>query len=131
MTILIADDEEFNRLVLKKLLLPFGSIELARNGQEAYDAFVRNYEENHPYELVCLDIMMPVRDGLSTLREMRAFEEKKGIPTERRTKLVMTTALGDKEHVAEAIQGQCDAYFLKPYDRSKIVGKLRQLGLKI
>lgn len=129
MNILIAEDEEISRMLLKRILQPYGAVDTTPNGQEAYDTFVNKHGENQPYDLVCLDIMMPVRDGLSTLTAIRTFEKEKGIPLRHRVKVVMTTALGDKDHVLAAIHGRCDAYFLKPYNRTEILAKLRQLGL--
>ena len=61
---------------------------------------------NRPYDLVCLDIMMPGMDGQAALRVMRDMEESKGIVSVNGSKIVMVTALGDYRSISNAT-GTC------------------------
>lgn len=131
MKTLIVEDEFANRVILQEMLSPYGEIHLAVNGKEALAAVKRAENAGISYDLVCLDIMMPEVDGHTVLRGIRTMEKNRGLPQEKRAKIVMTTALGEKESVVNAISGERDAYILKPYDRKTFLGTLRKLGLPI
>ncbi|HEX7501078.1 MAG TPA: response regulator, partial [Polyangia bacterium] len=75
MRILIVEDDMTSRILLRKMLEPFGSCDMAVNGKEAVEAFRQAQEADEPYALVCLDIMMPELDGQEALQAMRAQED--------------------------------------------------------
>jgi two-component system chemotaxis response regulator CheY len=129
MKILIVEDDLPSRLLLKKMLQPYGECDVTVNGREAVDAIrmARNFKE--PYDLICLDIMMPEMDGRTALKIIRAEEESAGLLPSQSVKVIMTTALRDIENVASAYRELCDAYLVKPIDRDKLVGLLRELSL--
>ena len=76
MKTLIVDDDFTNRLLLQELLRPHGQSHVAVNGREAVDAVGVALEAKEPYDLICLDIMMPEMDGQEALGKIRALEEK-------------------------------------------------------
>jgi two-component system chemotaxis response regulator CheY len=76
-----------------------------------------------------MDIMMPEMDGHMAVREIRALEAAGGTLSTNRVKIIMTTALDDAKNVALSIKASCDAYLLKPIDRGKLVGHIRDLHL--
>ncbi len=82
-----------------------------------------------PYELICLDILMPEMDGQTALKEIRSMEEAKGILSTHGAKIVMTTTLGDMKNVAAAYGGLCYAYLATPVDKPKLLAELRRLEL--
>ena len=127
MKILIVEDDFSSRLLLQKLLAPYGECHIAVNGREAVSAFRTALEAGRPYGLVCLDIMMPEKDGQVALKEMRALEEARGIVSTHGAKVIMTTALGDVKNVAAAYQELCDGYLVKPIDKEKLIGLLEEL----
>lgn len=131
MKTLIVEDEFANRVILQQMLSPYGEIHVAVNGKEALAAVKRAENSGISYDLVCLDIMMPEVDGQAVLRGIRTIEKKRGLHQKKRAKIVMTTALSDKESVVNAIAGECDAYVLKPYDKKTLLATLRKLGLPI
>ena len=61
---------------MQKIILPFGETHLAADGEEAIEAFRLAMDENEPYDLICLDIMMPKIDGHQVLAEIRKIEEE-------------------------------------------------------
>jgi two-component system chemotaxis response regulator CheY len=90
----------------------------------------RGFAENDPYNLICLDIMMPVMDGQQTLQEIRKMEERHGIVGVDTTKVIMVTAADDSKNILKAFrQGQCEAYLTKPLDREKLITHIRDLDL--
>ena len=129
MRILIVEDDFVSRRFLTALLSPYGECDVAVNGVEAITAFRAARSEGSPYDLVCLDIMMAGMDGHEVLRTMRAEEEAVGPRAMKEAKIVMTTALSAKEHVMGAFKGQCDGYVVKPIDKGKLLGLLRELEL--
>lgn len=129
MKILIVEDDFASRLILQKLLSAQGECHIAVNGQEAVEVFRAALEAQQPYQLVCLDIMMPKMDGQSALREMRAAEEAKGILSTSGAKIVMVTALQDMKNVMTAYESLCDGYLPKPISRASVNEVLQQLKL--
>ena len=126
---LIVEDDFTSRLLMQKFLAPYGESHVAVNGNEAIEAFTQAINSDEPYQLICLDIMMPEMDGHATLKEIRAFEENKGIMVGDGVKIIMTTALGDMDNKLTAVKEFCDAYLVKPVDRSKILELIDSFGL--
>jgi two-component system chemotaxis response regulator CheY len=129
MRILIAEDDLSSRLLLRKMLEPFGSCDVAVNGKEAVDAFRMAHDSGQPFDLVCLDIMMPEMDGQAALKLIRAQESDAHCLPSRAVKIVMTTALHDLENVTQAYRELCDGYLTKPLSRPKLVAMLKELDL--
>lgn len=128
--ILIAEDDFTSRKFLLKFLSQYGECDLTVNGLEAMEAFLLSLREGNPYELVCLDIMMPKVDGVQVLRTIRTLERENGVAEEKRAKVIMITALGETEYVQQAFALGCEAYAAKPIDTEKLVQVLEKLGLK-
>lgn len=129
MRILIAEDDPTSRMLLRELLKGYGTVDEVANGRDAEAAVLKAFEEDAPYDLICLDVMMPEMDGQETLHEIRTVEAARGVPLGSGAKIVMTTALSDKRNVLEAFAEQCDAYLLKPIDKAKLLEHLRRFQL--
>jgi two-component system chemotaxis response regulator CheY len=82
-----------------------------------------------PYDLMCLDIMMPEMDGQEALKQIRKHEEIRGILPPDGVKVVMTTALDDIKNVLAAYHGLCDAYLTKPIRKEDLLNELHKLKL--
>lgn len=128
MKALIVEDDFTSRLLLQGLLQPYGVCHISVNGKEAVDVFKVSLEAGEPYDLVCLDIMMPEMDGQTALKHIRAMEDAKGILASDGVKIIMTTALDDKKNIMSAFKEQCDGYLIKPIDKEKLVDTLKKLG---
>ena len=129
MRALVVDDDATSRRLLRRLLAPFGECDVAVNGWEALEAFKCAHAGNHPYDLICLDIMMPDLDGHDALNKIRRHEAKSGIDEKDQVKVIVTTVVADREHVLAAAQRKCSAYLVKPIDRERLLKELRRLGL--
>lgn len=130
MRILIVEDDFISRNVLQHILSEYGQCDIAVDGQEAVDAFKKSWGESRPYDLICMDIMMPGLDGHQALAQIRAFEQQLALQSPAETKIIMTTSLNDKKNVADAFyKGGASSYFVKPIDREKLLEELRLLGL--
>lgn len=129
MRILIAEDDFIGRKLLQKFLSQYGECDIAVNGMEAIDAYLAAHKEGTPYHLICLDIMMPVMDGLKVLKAIRDIERQKGILDKDRVKIIITTALNDRKTVSESYDSGCEAYAWKPLDLEKFREVMVKLGL--
>jgi two-component system chemotaxis response regulator CheY len=96
---------------------------------EAIDAYMFAMKEKRPYDLICLDIMMPKIDGVKVLKAIRDLETLKGILPQKRAKIIMITALGEAELVETAFEYGCEAYASKPVDTEKLLEVIQRLGL--
>lgn len=129
MRILIAEDDMGSRRFLAEVLSEYGTCDITVDGIEALDAFLLALEEGKPYHLICLDIMMPKVDGMKALKAIRDIERQKGIEGDKRSKIIMTTALNDKEFVMNSFDSGCEAYAAKPIDTQKLIEVMKKLGL--
>ena len=112
-----------------RFLQKFGECDITVDGLEAVDAFLIALEAGEGYDLVCLDIMMPALDGYQALKAIRDIEKEKQIPEEKRTKIIMTTALNEGRNVSKAFELGCVAYAGKPIDQEKFENVLRKINL--
>lgn len=130
MKILIVEDDFISRLVLQKILTPYGSCDIAVNGIEAITAFSHSLEQGDPYDLICLDIMMPEMDGRDALKIIREKEKLMNIPPNKEVKIIMTTALGAPKDVFDAFyQGGCTSYLVKPIEKKQLIELLKDYKL--
>jgi two-component system chemotaxis response regulator CheY len=129
MKTLIVEDDFASRKLMQKYLSPYGETDIVVDGEEALDAFKLALDEGVPYDLVCLDIMLPKKDGQEVLQEMREIEGKQGIFGSDAVKVLMTTALGDAKNVLKAFRSQCEGYLQKPISKEAILRELRELNL--
>jgi two-component system, chemotaxis family, chemotaxis protein CheY len=129
MKALIVEDNFMNRMLLQEYLKGYGECHIAVNGKEAVGAVRSALESGKPYDLICLDIMMPEMDGQEALKEIRALEESYMIIHGRNSIIIMTTALKDLKNVSEAYSNLCDGYLTKPIRKEKFLEYLRNLKL--
>lgn len=129
MKILIAEDDFTNRLLLQEFLTEFGTVHTAVNGREVVSAFSLAMTSGEPYDLLCLDILMPEMDGQQALQAVRRLEAESN-PIANPVKILMTTGLGDSASVIRAFREQCDGYLTKPIDKQKLLHALASLGFK-
>jgi two-component system, chemotaxis family, chemotaxis protein CheY len=129
MNTLIVEDDFTSRLLLQELLRGFGSSQVATTGQQAVMAVSLALQNNAPYDLICLDIMMPEMDGQQALKEIRTIEERYGRRPGQGAKILMTTQLNDKDVVMQSFRDQCDGYLVKPIDKARLIDYLCQFAL--
>jgi len=129
--ILIAEDDLVSRKYLSKVLSNYGDCDLVIDGLEAVDAYMMSMSEKEPYDLICLDIMMPKIDGVKVLKTIRDLEAQEGITADKRVKIIMTTALGETDVIQTSLDYGCDAYASKPIDVAKMIEVMKKIGLEV
>lgn len=129
MKILLAEDDFVTRKYMVSFLSKYGECDVTVDGMEAVDAFMMALEDGEPYDLICLDIMMPVMDGYQALVGIRNLEKERNIPEEEAVKVIMTTALNDEANVKMAFELGCTVYSGKPIDKDRFEQAMKKLNL--
>jgi two-component system chemotaxis response regulator CheY len=123
---LIVDDDEMGRMMLATLLEEFGPCDQAENGKEALALLDNAVAASTPYDLICLDIIMPVMNGTETLRQIRERDQQQGD----RTKVFMISACNSPQDIENAFfEGDCDDYVVKPFRREAVTQMLSRYKL--
>jgi len=120
--ILVVDDIEANHIILVKILSSQGAVcEAVENGQEAVDAFLNSPPGT--YDLILMDVQMPVMDGYEATRTIRASShpEAKVIP------IVAMTANAFVDDVRDAIDSGMNAHITKPVQIDKLKSTIQQV----
>jgi len=102
------------------------------DGEEAVEAFRSALKNGEPYDLVCLDIIMPNMDGQQALREIREVEAEMGVPEGERVKAVMISALDDTKELHDAFfLGEATSYLVKPIRKKTLINEIKNLGIPL
>jgi len=118
-TVLIVDDAYFMRLMLRDILSKAGFevVGEAGDGEEA----LRKYIDLKP-DMVTMDVVMPVMDGISAARNILAADAE--------AKIIMCSALGQQTLVFEAINAGAKDYIVKPYSPERVVEILGRFAIR-
>ena len=115
--ILVVDDEEPNRRLMRALLEPLGyAVSYARDG---FDALEKVREA--PPDLILMDQLMPRMGGLEVTRALKASEETRIIP------IVVVTGLRDLDDKVNAFQAGADDFLTKPFERVELQARIASL----
>lgn len=114
--ILVADDSITVHKLMETVLRPtdYQLVATAKNGQEA----IHLYKEHQP-DLVLLDITMPILDGIGALKGIKGTNPK--------AKVIMLSAMADKEIVNEALHLGASTFLQKPFKREELVGTIQKV----
>lgn len=116
LNILLAEDNTLNAEIAQMLLNDEGvKVTVVQNGQEAIDAFANN--KPGTFDMILMDIMMPIKDGITATKEIRAMERKdaKDIP------IIAMTANAFDEDAKKCIEAGMNAHLSKPLDMKKVI----------
>lgn len=129
MKVLIVDDVQQNCRVMKALLAKYGDCDTAATGRDAVTAFQEAWKSGAPYQLICLDIMLPDIDGMKVLSVIRKMEDAMKVEEENHVKVVMVSSLDDSEYKLKAFEMGCAGYLTKPIFSSALTECLRRAKL--
>jgi two-component system, OmpR family, response regulator ResD len=114
MKILVVDDEfEMRQLLRLYLQQESYHVEEAENGREAYEKIIKN-----DFDLMILDVMMPIMDGWQTIEEVRKVSE---IP------IIMLTAKGTVKDKVTGLSSGADDYLVKPFEEEELMARVQAL----
>jgi CheY-like chemotaxis protein len=126
LSVLVAEDNEINALLMRSLLTRLGHhAVIATNGAAALESWFAAKSAGTPYDLVLMDIQMPELDGIETAKRIRASEA--GEPG-RRTPILALTANTLVEDRYACFEAGMDGFLIKPLDREKLAEALAGLA---
>jgi PAS domain S-box-containing protein len=118
LSVLVAEDNEINALLVRSLLAKMGHhAVIATNGTAALESWLAATSAGAPYDLVLMDVQMPELDGIETAKRIRACEA--GQPG-RRTPILALTANALVEDRYACFEAGMDGFLIKPLDRDKL-----------
>lgn len=113
--ILVVDDASFMRMRMNKLLTENGhEVDEAENGEDAVNKF-----KNGNYDLVIMDITMPVMDGIEAVKRMTAEDPD--------AKVIMCSAIGQQTMVIEALKSGAKDFVVKPFQPDRIMESVKRV----
>lgn len=118
--ILLADDSEFNQFITSAYLkhAPY-RIEFAGNGEEALEMFKAN-----DYDIVLMDIQMPIMDGFTATRRIREWERSQKLG---HTPIIALTAFAMAEDERKCLDAGCDRHLSKPVKKKDLLAAIHLL----
>ncbi len=121
--VLLVEDNEDNILLVELFLQKAGvELDIARNGQEG----LKKFDQENAYDLVLMDIQMPVMDGFTATREIREREQTTGshVP------IVALTAYALKEEIQRCYDAGCDRHYVKPIKKQELMELIAWVGTR-
>lgn len=123
LSLLLVDDNDINLKIIatfiRKLPCRYAT---ACNGLEAVEHYQKAFQEGTPFDIVLMDVSMPVMDGFQATREIRAFERR--ISTPRPSRIIAITGLTSGKSQEEAIASGVNMFLTKPVQLKKLKGVL-------
>lgn len=134
--VLIVDDSSVNRLILKKMLTNDGHTCVeAVNGQVAIDTFIAAYNEGKPFDIIFMDVVMPIIDGNKATRAIRSFESSQSIlPGGKllmRTRIIGISANDLETDKETSLAAGMNDYLVKPCKKDDIVRMVNKTYLQV
>ncbi len=123
-TFLVIEDNEINQIIMQNILEELGAcVEFANDGREGIDKFKENHDK---YDLIFMDLQMPVMDGLTATKKIRecSAENAKTVP------IIAITAEVFRENIESALNAGMNAHIGKPFGIKELIHTIKQ-NLKI
>lgn len=114
----VEDEEETRNSMLLVLNNFFEHIDIAENGKEALEKFIKN-----DYDLIITDITMPYMNGIDLMNKVKQLNPE--------VKVIILSAHNDKENILEAIEKEADGFLLKPLNVKKLISLLQKMIVHI
>jgi two-component system chemotaxis response regulator CheY len=128
MRILIAEDDLISQKLIAKTVAPFGEVQCVDNGKTAILQIEDALRAGQPYNLICLDVLMPHYNGIDVLKKLRILESQSGIGPDDQSRVIMITSLDDKDHFLRAFHEGSEWFITKPINRHELLSVIEDLG---
>ena len=128
---LVVDDELVSRSKLKKIMESFGPCDAVEDGDQAVLTVIKALNLGEPYDVILMDLMMPVMDGHEALKRIRAIEQERRVEPGKEARVIVISSLEDQKNVCQAFfKGLASVYVTKPVNRESVHTALRSLNLE-
>ena len=131
MKILIVDDDPVAQIMIKEMLSPLGVCDICNNGEEGLLAFEYAHEMGQPYDLVILDIMMPVMDGMETLQAIRDKELQMEDTLSGNVLIIVLSVKDEMRNVLQCMAMGASDFLSKPIRPAALLDVLEAAGLDV
>jgi two-component system chemotaxis response regulator CheY len=114
---------------VEKFLSPLARCDLAEDGLSGLIAVEQAIDGGDPYDLVCLDLVMPNMDGWEALRRIRVLEDARGLA---RVRVLILTARDSSQNMRRFLSSSSsEGFLLKPFRKSELFDSIKALGLAL
>jgi CheY-like chemotaxis protein len=119
--VLLVEDNRINQRVALIIFEKMGyQYAVANDGQEAVDIF----SEDHNFDIILMDLMMPVKGGFEASKEIRAYEKENNLPE---TPIIAVTASVVNDDITQCFYAGMNAYIPKPIKPDKLTSEIEKL----
>lgn len=132
MNILLVEDVEISRIVAENILRQFSEvtfIDNAKNGYEAIKKALDSYKKGKKYDIIFMDIIMPITSGYQALESIRKYEKDNYIEENNRSKIVILSSLNTKEEIENGLRMGADKVFIKPINYEDIKSLFKEWNM--
>ncbi|MGL1934117.1 MAG: response regulator [Fibrobacterales bacterium] len=112
--LLVIEDNLISQKTLSFYLQKYGEVISASGGNDGFNQFLKAYKDKEPFDVICLDINMPDKDGITVLNEIRNFEESEGFSLADSCKIFMVTSYDQMDIIIGSFKKLCNGYLTKP-----------------
>ncbi len=127
MRVLLVEDNEDNRFLFQNFVSGIGiRMDTAENGVIALEKICTENEEDH-YDLILMDIQMPIMDGLTAMTHIRKWEKERG---KRALPILALTASSTKEDVMKSYSAGCTEYITKPIRKKALLDTILRYAVE-
>jgi CheY-like chemotaxis protein/nitrogen-specific signal transduction histidine kinase len=130
---LLADADFHSRKSFQKMLLNYGECDLAINGLEALNAFVRAHNDDDAYHLIFLDTDMPDLDGLQVLTKLKQWEASRDVDASDRANMVILSSDASDpsmKMIEKCMEAGAQTYIVKPVTREKLCKVFKKINFQ-
>lgn len=123
---LVIDDSKLIGLIMQETLEHYGSCDVAFNPVDGFNKYVKSVNGNIPYDVIYLDLIMPIYNGYQILEMIRNYENSRGV---KNAIIIIVSGLYDEENKKKAMALGADAYFMKPFNIDEFTEFFKDKGL--
>ena len=128
---LIVDDDEMSSMMLANFLQKYAPCDVCGNGLEGLERFDISLRNGVPYDLVCIDLAMPIMNGHVLLRKIRELEAERARTAGGRVKIFIVSASNSPWDMADTVLDNiADDYIVKPFTGRNLVTLLDKHNLE-
>lgn len=128
---IVVDDDKICASTYKIEMSKYGHCDAVNSGSSAINAYKESIENNEPYKLMLLDVIMPEMDGGQVLNKIRELEKEKNIPEIDKLRVIVVSAHDDwynRNIIMKKLNPSFESFLIKSPDFDELIDKILDLG---